>query len=394
MDYNARIRWQEGMMLTKELFSQIEADLSARQQIAIHTAIGAGRCGILPDTPLHTEGLFVRRVYEMTGLQCTAVLPSGRILSVDADLKLPINIESDEDADYYVALGYGSEKHEYERDGVPYVTPQVKLSLLTLEEIEQEDVLPLKHFYIREGALNVDSDYIPPTLVLATDQRYNTHIRAIAEKITAIATHQNMDKGDCKRTLLHYAFMLRSYDQQHSTSDLIELLQEVAQVIDFYLVEELGATIGELPEQVREKKEDNRRTPKVIDIVPFLRWMEEYLNSQMLIMEKVIIEKPEIDVEAIKRDIREALYQDLYEALRQKLQDDLRQQLTAELPEPIIEQVKAFLEANIHPLLRTELHDDLRGPLYNDLYDSLMAALNEMLSNFEFKQVDSFIPMI
>lgn len=330
----------------------------------------------------------------MTGLQCTAVLPSGRIISVDADLTLPITIESDEDADYYVALGFGREMHEYERDGVPYVSPQVELFLLTREEMEQGDVLPLKHFYVKEGALNVDDAYIPPTLVLATDQHYDAHITALAEKITAIATHQNMDKGDCKRALMHYAFMLRSYDKQHNTSELLELLQEIAQAIDFYLVEELGATIEELPEQVKQLREDGRRTPKVTDVVLFLCWMEEYLDSQLLIMEQVVIVKPEIDVEAIKRDVRMTLYQDLYEALQQKLMDELRQQLTAELPAPITEQVKTFLEENLHPLLRSELHTDLRDPLYNDLYEALMAALNEMLSNFEFKQVDNFVPMI
>lgn len=394
MDYNARIRWQEGMMLTKELFSQIEANLSARQQIAIRAAIGAGRFGLLPDMPFRAEGLFVRRVYEMTGLQCTAVLPSGSILVADADLKLPINITSNEDADYYVCLGYGTEMHEYEREGVPYTSPEVELSLLSREQMEAADALPLKHFTIRKGALNVDEDYIPPTLTAACDKRYEVYINTLAEKLNTLATHPNMDHGDCKRALMHYAFLLKAFNRQRHTSELIELLLEMAQAAEYYLVEGLGATIDAIPEQVTALKEDARRTPTLTDTASFMKWMMEYLDSQLLIMQKVVIEKPLIDVEAIKRDVKEAIYPELYEALSQQLLEQLRQQLKEELPEPIVEKVKAYLEENLRPTLRTDLHADLRDPLYNDLYESLMAAINDMLANFEFKQVDTFVPMI
>lgn len=394
MDYNSRIRWQEGMMLTKELFAQLEADYAARQQIAIHTAIGDGRFGLLPDMPFSAEGIFVRRVYEMTGLQCTALLPSGRFITVNADLKLPIDIASNEDADFYVCLGYGTGQHEYEREGVPYTSPEVGLSLLSPDQAEQLDVLPLKHFSIRKGALGVDDDYIPPTLTMAVDARYAGYVQGIADKLTALAAHPNMDHGDAKRTLLRYAFRLRSLRPQHGTGELLELLDEIAQATDFYVVDGLGATIKTMPEQVLMLRKDAFRTPRMTDTVSFMKWMGAYLDSQLLIMEQVVIEKAEIDVEAIKREVKETLQAELYEALSQKLLEQLRQQLTEELPEPITEQVKAFLEEKLRPVLRTELHDDLRHSLYDDLYNALLAALNGLMANLDFKQEDNFVPLI
>lgn len=394
MDYNSRIRWRPGMMLTGELFSQMEAGFTARQQIAVHAAIGAGRCGVLPDTPLHMEGLFVRRVYEMTGLQCMAVLPSGCIISADADFTLPINIASDEDADYYVALGFGEGEHEYERDGVPYVSPEVCLYLLGSEEVEQADVLPIKHLRVREGALSVDEDYIVPVLSPATDTRYETHIHELAQRLKAIASHANMDKGDCKRAMLHYAFLLEAFNRQRSTYELMGLMEEIAQSVDYYIVDSLGATIDEVPEKVTTLRESDRRRLRMTDTGRYIKWLKDYLESQMLIMEKVVIAKPEIDIEALKREIKESLYQDLYEALCAKLLEQLRQQLTEELPEPIIERVKQFLEENLRPELRSQLHTDLRDPLYTDLYEALMEVIKDMLSNLELKEVDNYVPLI
>lgn len=394
MDYNSRIRWKRGMMLTEELFTQIAEDLRTRQQIAVHAATGYIRTGILPDTPLHAEGIFVRRVYEMTGLQCTAVLPSGRIISVNADLKLPINIASDEDADYYVALGFGSEMREYEKAGVAYVSPQVELSLITREEMEKADVVPLKHFYVREGALNVDYDYIPPTFIASTDPRIATYINGMAETLKAIATHENMDNSDCKRAITHYSFLLRAYNTNRATFELQELLVEIAQAIDYYIVEQLGATIDHVPEEVMTLKLSADRTPKATDIAVFLKWLTAYIKSQLLIMEKVVIVKPDIDIEAIKQEIKEAVYADLHGKLSQELMEQLSQQLKEQLPEPIIERVKQYLDDNMHPELRSELHDDLRDPLYNDIYDAIMKALNDMLANLQFKEIDNFVPLI
>ena len=85
---NAKIDWHAGMELTSAVFRHWEADLDSRQQLIVRTAIGEGCIGRIPGCSFRAEGCFVERVYELIPLQLTALLPSGRILSVQEEMRL------------------------------------------------------------------------------------------------------------------------------------------------------------------------------------------------------------------------------------------------------------------------------------------------------------------
>lgn len=393
MNYNSKIQWHSGMMLTKELFAQMQEDMTLRQQIAMRLAMGGGRYGILPDTPLHIDGIFVRRTYEMTGLQCTALLPSGRIISVDADLRLPITIGK-EDGNYYVTLEFGEGTRQYEREGVAYEEPEVVLALRTMEELETLDALPLKHFVVEEETLTPDEDYIMPVMECSVDARIAEMVHGIADSLKALAQHPNMENGDCRRAMLHYAFLLNGFNMSRRMTELTEVLMEVAQALDYYFIECYGNTIDEIPEKVMKLKDSPQRIPRQEDIRQFMAWLGKYVGKLSLIMDKVVIEKPEIDIEALKKEIHDQLLEELREPLFNELLERLRQQLTDELPEPIIEKIRQYITETTEPELQTRLHDSLRDPLYNDLYEALMQIIRDMLANLELKQPDNFVPLI
>lgn len=381
------------MRLTAETLRQFEADLKNRQQLAIQYAMGVGRRGLLPGEPFSAEGSFVRRTYEMNGLKCTAVLPSGRIISADGDFSLQIDVDKNI-PDHYVVLEYSGKQVELERDGVPYSVPEVVLALHTLSEVENGDMMPLKHFYIENGSLNIDNEYIVPVYTVDGNKRFADTNGKLAEILKGLALHANMENGDCKHALMHSSFRLKTFNTKSTVSELLNLYQEVVSTIDFYIIEIMGSAIGNIPEEVTTLKNDGRRTPFLTDIRKHLLWLTEYAKVQELILDKVVIDKPKIDTEAIKREVREALYPELRDTITQELIEKLRNQLTAELPPPMIEEVKRFIEENMHPGLRTELHTDLRDPLYNDLLEALKAMIEDMLKNVKFEQVDSFIPII
>lgn len=393
MNYNSKIEWHSGMMLTKELFAQMQTDMTLRQQIAMRLAMGGGRYGVLPDTPLHLDGVFVRRTYEMTGLQCTALLPSGRIISADADLRMPITISGD-DGSYYVTLEFGDETRHYERDGVAYEEPAVVLALRTMEELSAIDALPLKHFVVEEGTLTPDEDYIMPVMECSGDARIAEMVKAIAYTLKTLTEHPNMSNGDCRRAMLHYVFLLNAFNMNRRMTELIELLTEVAQALDYYFVENYGSMIDEIPAKVLTLKDSPLRIPHQEDIRQFMVWLSNYAGKLSLIMDEVVIEKPEIDIEALKKELHDQLLEELHESLFNELLEKLRQQLTEELPEPIIERVRQYITETTEPELQARLHESLHDPLYNDLYEALMQIIRDMLANLELKQPDNFVPLI
>ena len=168
---NAKIDWHAGMELTSAVFRHWEADLDSRQQLIVRPAIGGGCIGRIPGCSFRAEGRFVERVYELIRLQLTALLPSGRILSVQEEMRLRIPKLSE--GTYFLCVGMADgELHHFERDGVPYERPVHQLSLHTLPELATLDVLPIKRVTVEEGMLSMDQDYLPPALTIQTDEAF------------------------------------------------------------------------------------------------------------------------------------------------------------------------------------------------------------------------------
>ena len=129
MDYNARINWTDGMALSASVLRQFEADMLQRDELSLRAAVGGGLVGLLPGSAFAFSGAFVRKNYEITGLECTALLPSGRMLAASGDFVVDFAasgavseaVEAGS-GELYVVLREGGQSCAYERGGVGYVS--------------------------------------------------------------------------------------------------------------------------------------------------------------------------------------------------------------------------------------------------------------------------------
>lgn len=337
----------------------------------------------------------MRRTYEMTGLRLTAMLPSGRIIDVDSDMQLEIPRISDDEV--FVTIGIAKDReYVFEQDGIPFSMPEYSLELHTLEQMSALDVLPLKRFTLDDGVLNVDAQYIMPTLSVGGDTRYNGYIDRYVESMTALIRHQHMadDEGwSCKRNLLHLLFRLKNISGMSATSDLTDLLQEIAHTADFFIVEEMGAGIDAMPEKVTRLHDDPRRILTPYNVAAFMQWLDDYLKALPLVMDQVQLIDHTIDVEALKAEIKRDLTEQMMTALDERLHE-MREQLTEELTTRIMETVTEYINGTLKPEMRDELLALLRDPLYQDLYDALLAALSKLFDRPEVVVEDNFMPII
>lgn len=383
------------MELTNALFRNLESDLTEKQAITVRTAVFDGSIGILPQTALHVEGAFVKKTLEMAGLQLTALTPSGTILSVDDDLK--IDVPKMEGTEWYVCVGKAKDQvREYERDGILYEEPRYELRFVETNDAEAlaEDIIPLKHLVLNEGSITIDQDYIIPALGLTCDSRFEEYRNRYAETLEAIATHENMDEGDCKRTLLSLLFRLRSFSMQCTVRQFTDLLQEVAFTVRYYVTEQLGATLASCPEAPKTLADDTRNVPDQYNIARYLIWLDEYLKAQLEIMAQVVIVDNTIDYDQLKAELHEEIYQKLHDELYDKLLQELHDKLSTQLTDSIMETVRSFVENNLRPELYQQLFDSIHDPLHQQLYDELYNTLYNALYKPEDNERMEFMPLI
>ena len=100
------------MELTTQTFLDMDENLDFRQQTAIRAALGDHCIGLLPDMPFDNSGMFYTNRYEMQRLQCTALLPSGRIIQVDEPVSISIPMVFGDT--YYLTVGIGEGKVPFE----------------------------------------------------------------------------------------------------------------------------------------------------------------------------------------------------------------------------------------------------------------------------------------
>lgn len=392
---NSNIIWHSGMELTPAVFRNLEGDLSQRQKVMVRAALADGRIGILPETDVCVDGAFVRKTFEMTGMRLTALTASGEILAVDADLQCQLPKLSD--GVYLLCVGASAEhRRQYERDGIQYEAPAYELSVVyeTDAEALAGDVIPVKRMVVADGTLTIDARYIVPALAMSADARFCEYRDRIAAKLEAIATHVNMDEGDCKRTLLQLLFRLRSLKGNRMVRDLTDLLQEIGMAVQYYVLGQLGKTLEECPEAPRTLDADARREPWQHNIAAFLDWMEEYLTSMLQIMEKVVIVDNTIDYEKLKAELREDIYAALREEVYEKMIQEMHDKLHGELTDELLAEVKRLIDEELEPRLQEKLNEGLYNSLYPALYDALYNALYAILHQEEMDARPSFMPLI
>ena len=275
MDLNSRINWLPGMEITAQTFIGLEEKLDFQQQIAIRAALGSTQMGMLPGTELSCKGVFVKNTFEVENLRCMALLPSGKIIDADEKAVVPIPMLFGDS--YYLTIGISDTTTSFEKEGVPYLRPHYEYALLSLEEAESQDVMPLVHFNVKDGMFSIDTGYIPPCLLMTGNQQFVTCVEKYVSKLSTITSHQNLEEGDGKRALLHYLFIMKGYSQRNSVHDFLMLLQEIAHAVDYYIISPNTEQPIVIPQ------------PRQVDVMKWLNWFEDYLTGAVAVLDKVVL---------------------------------------------------------------------------------------------------------
>lgn len=365
MDINARINWMPGMELTDRTFMQMEKNLDFRQRVAVRAALGGSCLGLLPGTDFACKGVFVKNNFEIERFQCTAVLPSGALVSADEKVVLPVPMLFGQQ--YYLTVALGTDERAFELEEVPFLSLQKVYAIHSLEEAEQEGVLPVARFKVSDGVFSLDPDFIPPCLLLSSDERFAAFGAAYAGKVKALAEHKNQEDGEGKRALLRYLFILKGYKWNGGVREFIQLTQEIAQAVDYYIVTPHTETPVAVP------------VPTQFDIQLWLQWLSGYLDAALSILDTVVLEDKTIDYEALLAQAKAELYERLNPELRTDLLRQIKEELRTELKEDLSGRLTAFindeLKPNLHDTLSGELDPSLHERLYKELYDALYNAL-------------------
>ena len=384
VDINARINWMPGMELTADTFSGMAKQWDFRQQLAIRAALGSNRMGLVPGAPFCCNGIFVKNRFEVTGLQCLALLPSGRVIDANEDVQVTIPMLFGDK--YYLTIGFSEDQTEFEKEGVPFVRPHYTYAIHSMEEIEDNDLFPLLRFQVAEGVFSVDPTFMPPCLLLTENPRFKVYIDSYTELMNVLATHTNLVEGEGKRAMLRYVFMLKSYHLQNTMQDFILFTQEIAQAIDYYIVTPNREQRTEVP------------LPVQADIQTWLQWLEDYMKGAAVILDSVVLEDNTIDYETLLAQAKKELYDQLHPELIEKLLADMKEELREEmrqqteqlttyinetLKNAILEQLTSEIndrQTKLNDML-TEKFNELGKHLNESLYDKLYFDLFENLFN-------------
>lgn len=380
MNVNAKIDWQPGMELTAQTFVELDKSLARNQQIT-HRIANGNHFGVIPGMPFHCQGMFVKKTLEITPLTFMALMPSGKILHVDENVVVDIPILYGKE--YYLGCKQGDKVRAFDKERVPFVCPEPVCSIYTLEELEADDILPLMKFKVVEGVFSVDKNYMLPFLNLESDSRFSDYIQAFIEKVGVLAEHPNLESGEGKRGLMRYAFLLKNYSLQSRVSHFIQLLQELAQAVDYYIV------------SPNTEKPMDLLACSPYDVASWLEWLKGYLHGAATILDGVVLEDRTIDFEALKAQVKEELYQQLYPELRAALYKDLHNDLKKEIWDELYVSLSDYINGNF----KKEIYELLEGKLSEDLYARLYKALYEGLYNALYvepveEEEEEFVPLI
>lgn len=380
MNVNAKIDWHAGMELTAQTFIELDNCLQRNREIT-HKVVAGNHFGILPTTAFQCNGVFVKKTLEISPLSFMALMPSGELLHVDEDIVLEIPILYGKE--YYLGCKQGDKTRSFDKEQVPFISPVPECGIYKEEDLASGDILPLMKFKVKDGVFSVDKDYIPPYLTLGLDARYEKFINTFSEKVSILANHQNLESGEAKRSFLRYANVLKNYSTTHRVEHFIELLQEIAEAVEYYVV------------NVYTEKAIEHAIYSPYDVVSYLTWLDGYLHGAATILDGVVLEDKSIDFEALKLQVKEEIYEKLYpelkETLHKELHDELKKEIWDELYSSLSDYINGNFRKEIYELLEGKLSEELYQKLYKSLYDGLYNAL---FVPEEEEEEEEFLPLI
>ena len=154
---------------------------------------------------------------------------------------------------------------------------------------------------------------------------------------------------------------------QQSVYEFIQLTEEIAQAIDYYIVSPHSENPVQIP------------VPEPRDICKWLNWFADYLNAASSILDGVVLEDNTIDYEALlaqaKKELYERLNPELYEKLLLQIKDELREELEQRLQQTLTDYINNVFRPELEQSLGKQLYDDLFEKLYLKLFDNLFNAL-------------------
>lgn len=365
MNINARIDWRPGMELSAQTFLDMDANLDFRQQIAIRAALSNQCIGLLPGMDFNCSGAFYTNKFEIEHLQCTALLPSGKI--AQADEAVSVNIPMLYGDTYYLTLGFGTGQTAFEKEGIRFVRPQLAYTIQSLQEVLSNDVIPIVRFSVNKGVFAVDTDYIPPCLLLSGHSIFSELRQHYTELLEQLAQHDNLRKGEGKQSILRFLFVMKAFDMDGRVVDFISLTQQIAQAVDYFIITPNTENPIEIPKPVQA------------DIMLWLRWLEDYLAGAISVLDGIVLEDDTIDYEALLAQAKKELYDQLSPELYAKLLENIKNELREELRDKLTAALTSYMDDTMKPdlgrILSQELNEKLYNKLYTELFDHLFNAL-------------------
>lgn len=379
-DINARINWQPGMQITAQTMKEMAESLDFKQRM-MNLIANNNRIGILPQTEFCCHGSFYKNILEINNFKCRAILPSGRITDADENISIKIPILYGET--YYLTISFGEGQVSYEKEEVAFVRPQYLYEIHTLEEIEKGDYLPLLKFRVSEGMFNITPNYIAPTLLISSNEKYKQFLDIFIEKLQLIATHANLKEGEGKQCLQKYLFTLKSCNPQESTHHFMQLLQEIAHAIDYHVVSTCAQHTTEIP------------TVCLYDVEEWLTWFGDYLDSSKNLLDGFVLKEDHIDYEKLKQEITADVYERTYQQVYERLKKEILEKFNPDMEE----QIKATLTQYLNEVMRQEISNQLKDELSTALYDKLYQILYDALYaalyvEEEEEEEEQYIPQI
>ena len=378
MDINSKIKWTPGMVLSSRLLNSLNRHYEHRNILTIKALLG-DIFGVVPGAEMSAAGFFVKGNLEIPSLRCTAILPSGRYVSVDESVVF--SVPKLDAGTHYFCVGIGKDELEFECDGILMTRPVYEYGILDFETLRQSDMFPILRLLVSDGVCSIDEGYIAPCLNTSDNGRILELCSAIADVLDAVASHVNMDEAHGKFMFLRYGVFLHRTMKDYSVSRLMQRIRGLADVLDDFVF------------SPNDRHED---IPELsyFDMEKWLLWMLDYVRRAGEILDSLATEKNELDIDALVAQIEAAVTGTLKPQLTEILASELREVLLREMEAGINDKLKDFLDgtfsARTHDTLKEELGNELNPALYGSLYKALYDAL--FVPSME--EDDNYVPLI
>ena len=378
MDINSKIKWAPGMVLTSRLLNNLNNNIEHRNIMTIKALLG-DIFGVVPGGELSAGGFFVKGNLEIPSLKCSALLPSGRYVSIDESVVVPIPKLTS--GIYYLCAGIGKEEIEFECEETVMVRPAYEFEIVDFESLRQRDVIPLMRLLVSDGTCSIDDGFIVPRLVASDNDRILGICADIADMLDTVASHPNVDEAHGKYLFVRYCVLLRKSLKDCSVSKLIQRLHALADLLDDFIF------------SPNDRHEDIEEF-SYYDIEKWLLWMRDYVKRAGEILDGIVTEKTELDIDALVARIEESVTGTLKPQLTEILTSELREALMQEMEARIDEKLKEFLDGTFSARTHDTLKEELGNELNPALYDSLYKALYDALYLPPAEEDDNYVPLI